>query len=287
MKTMGTDRFFVAAVYTVLAVCTLAVSLPFLYVVLVSFATKHEVLSRGFFLFPYEWTLNSYQFLFREHNFLKAFQNSLWITFIGTIINIVLTSLMAYALAKRWLIGRKTINLLVLFTMLFNGGIIPTYLIVNSLHLLDSYWSLWLTAAIAPFHLIVMRSFFQSFPVELEESSRIDGCGELRLFWNIVVPLSMPAIATFTLFYMVQNWNTFFNALIYINDSDKWPLQVYLRQMLIESADSSMSLDIEGFEYGPPVKMATVVVTAVPLLVVYPFLQKYFNQGMLLGSVKG
>jgi putative aldouronate transport system permease protein len=132
-----------------------------------------------------------------------------------------------------------------------------------------------------------MRSFFQSFPIELEESSRMDGCGELRLFWNIVVPLSMPAIATFTLFYMVQNWNTFFNALIYINDSDKWPLQVYLRQMLIEAADSSMSLDIEGFEYGPPVKMATVIVTAVPLLIVYPFLQKYFNKGMLLGSVKG
>lgn len=287
MKTLGSDRIFVGLVYTILTISILVISLPFLYVVLVSFATKHEVLSRGFFLFPKEWTLNSYQFLLREHNFLVSFKNSVWITFIGTTINILLTSTMAYALSKSWLKGRKGINLLVLFTMLFNGGIIPTYLIVSSLHLVDSYWSIWLTAGIAPFHLIVMRSFFQSFPVELDEASRIDGCGELRLFWRIVVPLSMPAIATFTLFYMVQNWNTFFNALIYINDSGKWPLQVYLRQMLIESADSSMSLDIEGFEYGPPVKMATVVITAVPLLVVYPFFQKYFNQGMMLGSVKG
>lgn len=287
MKTVGSDRIFVGLVYTILTISILVISLPFLYVVLVSFATKHEVLSRGFFLFPKEWTLNSYQFLLREHNFLVSFKNSVWITFIGTVINIVLTSTMAYALSKSWLKGRRSINLLVLFTMLFNGGIIPTYLIVSSLHLVDSYWSIWLTAGIAPFHLIVMRSFFQSFPVELDEASRIDGCGELRLFWRIVVPLSMPAIATFTLFYMVQNWNTFFNALIYINDSGKWPLQVYLRQMLIESADSSMSLDIEGFEYGPPVKMATVVITAVPLLAVYPFFQKYFNQGMMLGSVKG
>lgn len=287
MRTKGTDRIFVVSVYTLLTIGILLVALPFLYVVVVSFATKHEVLARGFFLLPKQWTLDSYRFLMGERNFVVSFRNSLWITLIGTLINMTLTSLMAYALSKRWLIGRKPINFIVLVTMLFSGGIIPTYLIVKSFHLLDSYWSIWLTGAIAPFHLIVMRSFFQSFPIELEESSRIDGCSELRLFWNIVLPLSMPAVATFTLFYMVQNWNTYFNALIYLNDSGKWPLQVYLRQMLIEAADSSMTLVVEGFEYGPPVKMAAVIITAVPLLVIYPFLQKYFNQGMLLGSVKG
>ncbi len=283
----GSDRTFVAVVYAVLIAATLVVALPFLYVVIVSFATKAEVLSRGFFLVPKTWSLDSYQYLFRERNFLLSFRNSLWITLIGTFVNIALTSMMAYGLSKSWVVGRKTMNMLVLFTMLFNGGIIPTYLVVNQFGLLDSYWSIWLTAAIAPFNLIVMRGFFQSFPSELEEASRIDGCGELYLFRKIVLPLSMPAIATFTLFYLVQNWNTYFNALLYLNDSAKWPLQVFLRQMLIEAADSSMTLEIEGFEFGPPVKMATVVVTAVPLLVIYPFFQKHFNQGMLLGSVKG
>lgn len=287
MRAKGSDSIFVFVVYAILAISILLILFPFLYVVMVSFATKHEVLSRGFFLIPQQFSLDSYRFLMSERNFVDSFMNSVWITVFGTAINMALTSLMAYGLSKTWLPGRKSINFLVLVTMLFSGGIIPTYLIVKTFHLLDSYWSIWLTAAIAPFHLIVMRSFFQGFPAELEEASRIDGCGEFRLFWKIVLPLSMPAVATFTLFYMVQNWNTYFNALIYLNDASKWPLQVYLRQMLIESTDSSMTLVVEGFEFGPPVKMAAVIITALPLLVVYPFLQKYFNQGMLLGSVKG
>ncbi|MCY9661693.1 carbohydrate ABC transporter permease [Paenibacillus chondroitinus] len=287
MAAKGTDRLFVWIVYALLALASLLVIVPFIYVVVVSFATKHEVLARGFFLYPKEWTLNSYQFLLREQNFITSFKNSLVITIIGTAINISMTSLMAYGLSKVWLPGRKTINFLVLVTMLFSGGIIPTYLVIKAFGLLDSYSSLWLSGAIAPFHLIVMRSFFQNFPAELEESSRMDGCGELRLFWQIVLPLSMPAVATFTLFYMVQNWNTYFSALLYLNDTQMWPLQVYLRQMLIESSDSSMMLVVEGFEYGPPVKMAAVVIVAAPMLLVYPFMQKHFNQGMLLGSVKG
>ncbi|THF84713.1 carbohydrate ABC transporter permease [Cohnella fermenti] len=281
------DRLFVWIVYAILTISTLAVALPFLYVVMVSFSTKAEVLSRGFFLLPKTWSLDAYQYLFREKNFLLSFRNSLWITLVGTVVNIALTSMMAYGLSKPWIVGRRALNILVLFTMLFNGGIIPTYLVVNTFGLLNSYWAIWLTAAIAPFNLIVMRGFFQSFPPELEEASRIDGCSEFYLFRKIVLPLSTPAIATFTLFYLVQNWNTYFNALIYLNDSTKWPLQVFLRQMLIEAADSSMTLEIEGFEFGPPVKMATVVATALPLLLIYPFFQKHFNQGMMLGSVKG
>jgi putative aldouronate transport system permease protein len=251
-----------------------------------SFAPREEILTRGFFLIPHHWSVDAYGYLMNTKAFVRSFQNAVFITVVGTIVNMVFTSLMAYGLSKTWLKGRRVLNFLVLFTMLFGGGIIPTYLVVKSMHLLDSYWAIFLTGAIAPFHLIVLRSFFQHIPAELEESARIDGCGELLLFWRIILPLSMPAIATFTLFYAVQNWNSYFNAVLYLNDSDKWPLQVFLRQMMNEANDSMENM-AATFQYSPAVKMAAIVLTAAPLLVVYPFLQKYFNQGMLLGSVKG
>lgn len=282
----GNDVLFTTIVYALLIIGLSCVTIPFIYVTASSFATKQEILSRGFFFFPKQWTINAYGYLISNDNFMSAFKNAVTITVVGTSINIVLTSLMAYGLSKSWLRGRRTLNFMVLFTMLFSGGMIPTYLVVRELGLLNSYWALYLVMAIAPFNLIVMRSFFQNVPQELEESARIDGCSELRLFWRIVVPLSMPAIATFTLFYAVHNWNTYFNAILYINDSSKWPLQVFLRQMLILT-DSSLEADAGGFEYTPAVKMAAVLISALPLLVIYPFLQKHFNKGMLLGSVKG
>ncbi|WP_409345429.1 carbohydrate ABC transporter permease [Paenibacillus sp. MBLB4367] len=289
MKTFdarGSGRLFPLIMYGVLTLTMLIVLIPLVYVVCISFATKQEILTRGFFLIPKEWTINAYGYLFTNRNFLNAFSNALYITSIGTVINIVMTGFMAYGLSKRWLKGRRTINFLVLFTMLFGGGMIPTYLVVKEMHLLNSYWSLFLTGAIAPFNLIVMRSFFQNIPAELEESARMDGCGEFRLLWKIILPLSLPVVATFVLFYAVNNWNTYFNAILYLNDTAKWPLQVFLRQMLIET-DMSMESNSDGFEYSQAVKMAAIVITALPLSVIYPFLQKHFNQGMMLGSVKG
>lgn len=282
----GRDRIYTLLVNSVLFFTSLVVLLPFLYVLASSFASKHEILTRGFFLLPDRWVWDAYGYLLNDRNFTTAFRNAVYITVIGTSINIVLTGLMAYGLSKSWLRGRRALNIMVLLTMIFNGGMIPTYLVVKELHLLNSYWALFLVTAIAPFNLIVLRSFFQSIPQELEESARIDGCSEWRLLAQIIVPLSMPAIATFTLFYAVHNWNTYFNAILYIHDSAKWPLQVFLRQMLLDS-DSDMDTEAGGFEFGPHVKMAGVILTALPLLIVYPFLQKYFNKGMLLGSVKG
>lgn len=282
----GSQPAFTILTIGILLISMFIVLLPFLYVVTTSFAPREEILVRGFFILPHHWTINAYGYLMSSRQFMTSFLNAVHITVVGTIINMVLTSLMAYGLSKRWLKGRKALNMMVLFTMLFGGGIIPTYLVVKSLHLIDSYWSLYLTGAIAPFHLIVMRSFFQSIPLELEEAARIDGCGEWRLFGRIVLPLSMPAVATFTLFYAVQNWNSYFNAVLYLNDSDKWPLQVFLRQMMNEANDSMEN--VSGvFEYSPTVKMAAIVITSLPLIAVYPFLQKYFNKGMLMGSVKG
>jgi putative aldouronate transport system permease protein len=252
-----------------------------------SFSTKAEILERGFFLIPRKWSVGSYRYLASNSSFRTTFMNSVIITSIGTLFSISITTLMAYALSKRWLPGRKILNFLVLFTMLFAGGMIPTYLIVKTLRLVNSYWAIWCLNAVAPFNMIIMKNFFLNMQQELEDAAKIDGCGEWKLFLKIIIPLAKPVIATFTLYYMVAYWNSYFQAILYLNNSSRWPLQVYLRQMLIESSEYLMEAESGGFEFGPPVKMAAVIVTAAPLMVIYPFLQKYFVQGVMLGSVKG
>ncbi|MBO2945243.1 carbohydrate ABC transporter permease [Paenibacillus sp. F411] len=274
-------------VYTILTISSLLVLLPLFYIITTSFAPESEYLTRGFFILPNEWTLDGYLYLLTNPGFITAVKNAVIISVVGTLINISLTSLLAYGLSKSWIKGRGIMNFLILFTMLFGGGMIPTYLIVKSLGLIDTYWALWLVMAVAPFYFIVMRSFFRTIPIELEEAGRIDGCSEWRIFWNIYLPLSKAAIATFTLFYFVQNWNLYFPAILYLDDSNKWPLQVFLRQMLIDDDSSAGAGLVQAIEYTPAAKMAAILLTALPLLVVYPFLQKYFNKGMLLGSVKG
>ncbi|OMF28159.1 MULTISPECIES: carbohydrate ABC transporter permease [unclassified Paenibacillus] len=281
------DRLFSVFVYAFLTLFTLMIAFPLLYVVTTSFAPVQDYYTRGFFLFPSKWTLEAYKYLLYNPGFISAFKSSVIITVFGTLINITITSMMAYGLSEHWLKGRSLFNFMILFTMLFSGGLIPTYLVIDGLGLIDTYWALWLPAAIAPFNIIVMRSFFGSLPYELKESARIDGCGEWRLFASIIIPLSKPAIATFTLFYMVGNWNTYFGAIIYLNDNSKWPLQVFLRQMLIINDDKIGQLAEPIYAYTPAARMAAILITAVPLLIIYPFLQKHFNKGMFVGSVKG
>lgn len=281
------DLIYSFLVYAFLVGFTLAIVFPLLYVVTTSFAPVQDYYTRGFFIIPSSWTLEAYQYLFNNSGFLTSFKNSVIITAVGTFINITITSLMAYGLSESWVKGRSLFNFMILFTMLFSGGLIPSYLIVDALGLIDTFWALWLPAAIAPFNVIVMRSFFKSLPYELKESARIDGCGEWRTFSSIVLPLAKPAIATFTLFYMVGNWNTYFAAIIYFNDDSKWPLQVFLRQMLILNDVNVGQLSETLYAYTPAARMAAIVITALPLLVIYPFLQKHFNKGMLIGSVKG
>jgi putative aldouronate transport system permease protein len=260
-----------------------------LYVLMTSFATEKEYLTRGFFIIPKEWTLDAYLYLMGNDSFAQSFMNAVIITAVGTAISISVTTIMAYGLSKKWLKGRGVFNFMVVFTMLFSGGLIPTYLVVKEFGMIDTFWSLWLPGAVAPFYLIVMRSFFASIPHELEESARVDGCGEWRMFFSIMLPLSKASIATFVLFYMVGYWNTYFSALIYLNDSAKWPLQVFLRQILVlnQSMDGSATLMEQVIPYTPGAKMAAIVVSALPMMIIYPFLQKHFNKGMLLGSLKG
>lgn len=288
-RTIGNERHIDVLAYIVLILWGAAIIFPLLYILMTSFATEKEYLTRGFFILPKEWTWDAYLYLMANDTFMESFINAVIITAVGTAISISITTLMAYGLSKKWLKGRTVVNFMVVFTMLFSGGLIPTYLVVKEFGLIDTFWSLWLPGAVAPFYLIVMRSFFSSIPYELEESARVDGCGEWRMFFSIMLPLSKASIATFVLFYMVGYWNTYFSALIYLNDSSKWPLQVFLRQILVlnQSMDGTATLMEQVITYTPGAKMAAIVVSALPMMIIYPFLQKHFNKGMLLGSLKG
>ncbi|WP_328992930.1 carbohydrate ABC transporter permease [Kribbella sp. NBC_01245] len=262
--------------------------LPLLYVLAGSFATESEITSRPFFLWPEKFVTDTYEYIFSTDTFVRALLTTICVTAVGTAVQVMLTLTMAYPLAKRYLPGRALVLNMVIFTLVFGGGMIPTYLVVRDLGLLDSYWALILPLAINPFYLIVVKSFFQELPQALEESARIDGCNELGVFLRIVLPLSKPVIATFSLFYAVAIWNDYMSPLLYIDDSKKWTLQVIVRQLTATNADSAnvlQQLETVAFpEQG--LKFAVVVVATLPILLFYPFLQKHFAKGVLIGSVK-
>ncbi|GAA3412129.1 carbohydrate ABC transporter permease [Paenibacillus hodogayensis] len=267
----------------------LSAVLPFIYIVSASFSSEHIVAKGTFLLFPTDVTLDAYKYIFSTNTLVRSMMISLYVTIVGTLINLILTSLMAYPLAHHRLRGRRTLLILVLFTMLFTGGLIPTYIVVKSLGLINSLWALMIPNAISAFNLIILKNFFQQIPDGLQESAKIDGANDMRILLRIVLPLSAPALATFALFYAVGHWNSYFNAIIYLNDSDKWPIQVMLRQIVILAqsgfADSS-SLE-DAILPAETVKMAVITFATAPILMVYPFLQKHFAKGVLLGSVKG
>lgn len=281
------NRLFNVANYTLLSIISLACLLPFLNVIASSFATTDEVMEKSFILFPTTFSLDAYTFIFSTPTIFKSLAVSIGITGVGTLVSMILTATMAYGLSRKYLYGRRTLNFMVVFTMLFSGGMIPTYLVVKNLGLINSYWALILPVAISAFNLIIMRNFFQAIPESLEESAKIDGYNDIMIFLKIILPLSMPSIATISLFYAVAYWNEYMNAILYLNDSAKWPIQILLRQIVIVS--SGMQADSTAVDIVPPaqtVKMAVIAVATVPMLIVYPFLQKYFVKGAFVGSVK-
>ncbi|NOU64620.1 ABC transporter permease subunit [Paenibacillus sp. LMG 31461] len=284
------SRLFDMANYTFLMLLGLLTVVPFLYMVLGSFAAPEEYAKQGIVLLPTQFSLSAYTYIFSTDTIMRSLLNTVIITIAGTFINIVFTSLMAYPLSRKELLGRRPVMLLIIFSMLFSGGMIPTFLIVKALGLTNTLWSLLLPGAISAFNLIILKNFFQQMPEGLEESAKIDGCNDMMILFRIILPLSMPAIATFSLFYAVGHWNSFFSAILYINDTTKWPIQVLLRQVVIMSeggiGDSSQVNEAIAL---PPqsLKMAVITVSTLPILIVYPFLQKHFAKGVLLGSVKG
>ena len=262
--------------------------LPFVNVLASSLATPGELATRPFILWPETFTLDAYRYILSTPTIFRALGVSAVVTIGGTMISLILTAFMAYALSKKHLTGRRVINFMVLFTMLFAGGMIPTFIVVKNLGLIDSLWSLIIPVAINAFNFIIMRSFFQGIPESLEEAARIDGCSEFGVFWRIVLPLSMASIATIGLFYAVFYWNTYQSAVLYINSSEKWPIQVLLRQIVIVA--SGLNASESSVDIVPPaqsVRMAVIFVATLPMLIVYPFVQRYFVKGALVGSVKG
>ncbi len=289
MHNTGPGRVFDIFNHIFLALVAIITVIPFLYVVAGSFASETELATRSFFLIPNDFTTNAYNYIFSTNAVIRSLGVSILVTVVGTAVSMVLTLTMAYPLSRSTMVGRNLILNLILFSMLFGGGMIPTYLLVKGLGLLDSYWALILPLAINPFNLIIVKTFFQQLPKELEDASKIDGCTEFQTFWRVMLPLSKPVIATFTLFYAVFYWNDFFQALLYITDTTKWPIQLLLQQLVMVANLGVGDLQ-EAQLYEPPeesVKLAVIVIATVPILLFYPFLQKHFAKGVMLGSVKG
>lgn len=293
MKVSIGGRLFDLTNIIVLALIGFVTLFPLYYVFIVSFTDSQEYLQKnGFVLFPQNWTLAAYKYLLATPAFKNATAVSTFLATVGTGLSLIFTAAMAFGMSRKRLRGRKIMMLMVLLTILFNPGIIPNYLVVRELGLINSVWALIIPVLISGWNVILMKSFFDSIPAELEDAALIDGCNDLGTFFRIVLPLSAPALAAFGLFYAVGYWNTFFNAVLYINDFDKVPLQIVLRNMLIDSETSTggaAAVEMISEQQIPTqtIKMAAVVIASVPILIVYPFLQKHFAKGVLLGSVKG
>ncbi|GAA3469032.1 carbohydrate ABC transporter permease [Nonomuraea roseola] len=280
------SRIFDALNITLLVGMALVTVLPLLYILAGSFATESEIASRPFFLWPEKFVTSTYEYIFATDTFVRALITTIVVTAVGAVVQVILTLTMAYPLAKRYLPGRTLVLNLVIFTLVFSGGMIPTYLVVRDLGLLNSYWALILPLAINPFYLIIVKSFFQELPQALEEAARIDGCNEMGVFFKIVLPLSKPIIATFSLFYAVGIWNDYMSPLLYIDDNSKWTLQVIVRQLTSANAENALAALDSVFFPVEGLKFAVVVIATLPILLFYPFLQKHFAKGVLIGSVK-
>ena len=283
------DTVVVLLVVLVLVVCLV----PFIYILSASLSGPKPLTNGEVFLWPKDITLNAYIKIIQYPNFLHAYGYTIFYTVAGTAICMVMTCLMAFPLAHSKLRGHGIFMKLVIVTMFFSGGMIPGYIVVaNILNLKNTYWSVLLPGAISAYNMMIVKNFFQGIPQELEDSAAIDGCNDLGILWKIVLPLSLPVLATFGLFYAVGHWNSYFGAMIYMSGArDKWPLQVLLREIIILSNASAGDMAAMDPEFVQPpeqsIKMAVIVVSTVPIMCVYPFLQKYFVKGVMVGALKG
>lgn len=281
------QRWFNVFNYIFLIVIGLSMILPILHVVAQSLSSNAAINTGRVYLWPVEMTLTNFKAVIGEKLMWRSFGVSVYITVFGTFINLLMTATLAYPLSRVEYVYRKPVLIMVLLTLIFSAPLIPNYLLIKELMLLDTLWALMLPGAISAFNLFVMRSFFMGLPTELIDASRIDGCGELRILWKIILPLSKPVMATLGIFYAVSHWNSYANALYYINDRLLYPLQVRLREFIITDS-SSISAPAEDALLSSPegIKMAIVVIATIPIMMVYPFLQRHFTKGMMVGSVK-
>jgi putative aldouronate transport system permease protein len=276
----------------VIAIIVVVMLYPFIYVVMASLSTAHALReTRGFLLWPRELTLAAYQSVLAGNVVLKALLVSVGVTAVGTVLSMVFTILLAYGLTRtKEVPGSRAVLLMVLFTMLFSAGIIPNYLLVKQLGLIDQLASLILPGLVSAFNLVVIRNFFMELPQELIDSARLDGANEWQILWRVVVPLSRAVIAVLSLFYAVSYWNEFFNAMIYLNDAGKWPIQLVLNQYVIQGSpldQLALSNRQDSLTNPRTIQMAIVTLATLPILIAYPFAQRYFTKGVLTGAIKG
>ena len=289
------DRVFNGFTNLILVLAIALVAYPLLYVVSASFSSINAVMSGRVWIFPVEFSIKSYQTAFQYKAIMTGYLNSIIYTISGTAVSLVLTTLCAYPLSRRDLWGKNAIMMYATFPMFFSGGMIPTYLLVaRTLGLSNSWWAVILVGGIATYNMIIMRTFFSnSIPYELQEAAQIDGCTPFGILVRIILPLSIPVMCVIGLYYGVFLWNSYFQSLIYLTDKDKWPLQLFLRQILVANDVSAVDGGASPDEMArramraETIKYAIVVLASVPMLIIYPFVQRYFVKGVMIGSVKG
>ena len=270
---------------------TLITLYPFYYVVIESFSNAVANAQHVPYLLPYVFDTTGYQSVFEDSAFYRSLLNTLFITIVGTGINMLLSVMGAYVLSKKTLPGRNIFLTMILFTMLFSGGLIPSYLNIKQLGLVNTIWSMILPSAISTYYLIIMKNYFITIPASIEEAATIDGANAWTILWRIILPISKPFIATFFLFYAVERWNEWYNAVLYISQKSLQPLQIYLREMLVSmssqlAAQAQAAMSQTTKVLASTVQMACIVITMVPILCVYPFVQKHFVRGVMIGGIK-
>lgn len=281
-KVTALDVFLYVCMLSLMA----AIIFPLLHVLAVSLSSSSYVMAGKVSIFPKGITTKMYQLILEDGKFLRAYVNTVVYTALGTAIALITTAMGAYALSRRQLVGQKLYTALITFTMFFSGGLIPTFLTLKSYHMLDTIWAIVLPGAVSTWNLIIMRSFFVSYPKEIIESGMIDGLNDASVFFRLILPTSKAILATIGLYYAVGYWNSYLPALIYLNDSTKYPVQLLLRQMLVSAATQMNELS-DTVIVEESLKYASIVVTALPIICVYPFIQKYFVKGTMVGSIKG
>lgn len=285
------DSVFTVLVYIILIFTALITLFPFLDVVFSSLTSSKELVenAKSVIAIPRHPTLENYKYVLSGNSIFRAYGVTIFRTVVGTILNMTITVLTAYPLSKKFLPGRSGLMQIFFFTMIFSGGMIPTYLVVKSFRLTNTIWALIIPSLLNVYNMIIMRTSFEGIPEELEDAARIDGCSEWKTLLRIVLPISKPTLASISLFYAVWHWNAFFDVVLYITDRKLWPLQTLLREVVLTMSMAELNANLADVATPPSssVIAATVMVSTIPILVVYPFLQKYFVKGVMVGAVKG
>ena len=282
---------FDIGLYTIFGILGLLTLYPFYYVLIVSFANTQASATYSPYLYPHVFDLTGYQMIIGDIYFFKSLMTTLFVTAVGTSLNMVISVMTAYVLSRKRLLGRKQLIVLITFAMLFSGGLIPTYLVVSNLGLINSIWAMIFPGMISTYYVIIMKNYFSGLPQSLEDAAKIDGANDLKVLSKIYLPISKPFMATFALFYAVERWNEWWNAYLYISDKNIKPLQIYLRDILVNfsnqlSTQAQSVVNSQGKVYVQSVQMATIVITMLPIMCLYPFLQKYFVKGVMIGAIK-